>query len=114
MIGGLVAATGGGLLATGTLLKPAADFATGRGETRSVTLPHASKVPLNARSVLDLQFSAAARRVELVGGQAYFEVAPDPARPFEVAADDIVTTALGTYMGVNAKGAASIAPPIKR
>lgn len=101
MIGGLVAATGGGLLATGTLLKPAADFATGRGETRSVTLPDGSKVTLNARSALELQFSAAARRLELVGGQAYFEVAPDPARPFEVAADDIVTTALGTAFDVN-------------
>lgn len=101
VIGGLVAAVGGGLLAAGALRKPAADFATGLGETRSVALPDGSKVILNARSALGLQFSAAARRVELIGGQAFFEVAPDVARPFEVAVDDIVTTALGTAFDVN-------------
>lgn len=111
IIGGLVAATGGGLLAAGTLRKPTADFATGLGETRSITLPDGSKVTLNARSALKLRFSAAARRVELLGGQAFFEVAPDAARPFEVAAVDIVTTALGTAFDVNlnlAEGGATV------
>lgn len=111
IIGGLVAAAGGGLLATGILRRPAADFITGLGEVRSVALPDGSRVILNARSALELQFSAAARRVELVDGQAYFEVAPDAARPFEVAADDIVTTALGTAFDVNrnlAEGGAAV------
>lgn len=101
IIGGLAAAAGGGLLATGALRKPAADIATGLGETRSVALPDGSKVILNARSGLRLQFSATARRVELLDGQAFFEVAPDAARPFEVTADDIVTTALGTAFDIN-------------
>jgi transmembrane sensor len=111
IIGGLVAAAGGGLLAAGTLRKPASDFATGLGETRGVMLPDGSKVTLNARSAVRLQFSAAARRVELVDGQAYFEVASDTARPFEVVADDIVTTALGTAFDVNrnlAEGGAAV------
>lgn len=80
---GVAGAGGAWLLNT---LSPRADIATGTGEVRTVTLADRTRVTLNARSALDLDLTAARRQVRLIEGQAFFEVAPDPARPFEVAA----------------------------
>lgn len=77
-----------------------ADYITGRGEVRTVGLPDGSRVTLNARSAINLKFSEAGRRISLVQGQAFFEVAPDAVRPFEVDAAGVTVTALGTAFDI--------------
>ncbi len=74
----------------------ALDVATGIGEQRSVVLPDRSIVELNTQSEIRLAFTATERRVELVRGEAFFDVSKDPARPFIVATDLATARAVGT------------------
>ena len=79
-----------------------------RGEYRLV-LGDGTKVWLNSASSLSypVQFAEKERCVEL-DGEAYFEVTPDPERPFIVKSGDVQTRVLGTafnfsaYRGENA------------
>ncbi|SCW59380.1 FecR family protein [Ancylobacter rudongensis] len=103
-----IAGTGGAWLAG--RLGPRADFATGTGEVRTVTLTDHSRVTLNARSAIALDLTAAHRHVRLLEGQAFFQVAADPARAFEVTAGTARLRALGTAFDVDAnRGDGSLA-----
>lgn len=77
------------------------DHATGLAQTRTVVLPDGSRVTLNAMSAIGVDYSPQARQVVLIEGQAYFEVAADPSRPFEVRAGGIGVLALGTAFDVD-------------
>jgi transmembrane sensor len=107
-----VVALGGGVWASGVFRNHrSADYATGLGETRTAALPDGSRATLNARSGIALAFSPSERCVHLLEGQAFFEVAPDRARPFRVEVNGILATALGTSFDVDshlADGAVSI------
>ncbi|WP_334180463.1 FecR domain-containing protein [Pseudoxanthomonas sp.] len=70
------------------------------GTPRNIDLPDGSRIDLDAGSEVVVQFSSQRRQVELVRGQAYFAVAKDPARPFEVRADGALAQALGTHFSV--------------
>jgi len=76
------------------------DHYAGMGETRIVALADGSRVQLDARSAIALRYGAAERRVELLAGEAWFEVAPDARRPFVVAAAGGEIRALGTAFDV--------------
>lgn len=76
--------------------RPPADYLTGPGERLSVALPDGSTAHLNTRSAIALQYSAGQRRIELLEGEALFEVRPDPTRPFQVVALDGMAEAVGT------------------
>ena len=86
-----------------TLLR--SDFSTGTGETKSLTLADGSHVELDARSAIALRFDTGQRRVILVAGEGWFEVARDSARPFIVEAAGGTATALGTAFGVELNNA---------
>lgn len=75
-------------------------YRTGVGQTLVVLLDDGSKVTLNTSSKIAVRFTQGLRNIELVDGQALFEVAPDPSRPFRVTADDASVTALGTEFEV--------------
>lgn len=77
-----------------------ADRATGVGETRTITLDDGSRVDLDARSAITLRYDVGERRVVLMRGEALFEVAPDPGRPFIVEAAEGTVTARGTAFDV--------------
>ncbi|WP_024879488.1 FecR domain-containing protein [Methylosinus sp. LW3] len=77
-----------------------ADYSTGAGETRRVTLADGSHVELGARSAIALHFTPARRRLTLLRGEAWFDVAPDASRPFVVEAAGGSATALGTSFDV--------------
>jgi len=79
---------------------PSADYSTGTGETATFTLPDGSTAMLSTRSALSIDFSPGHRRVVLERGEAFFDVAPDPRRPFTVDAADLSATALGTAYSV--------------
>lgn len=76
------------------------DHFTGAGEMRRITLEDGSRVELGARSAIALHFTPASRRVALLGGEAWFDVAPDASRPFVVEAAEGTATALGTSFDV--------------
>jgi transmembrane sensor len=78
-------------------------FTTDIGERRSITLVDGSTVDLNARSRLRIEFSRSERRVELLGGQALFQVAKDKHRPFIVASGEATVRAVGTQFDVYRK-----------
>jgi transmembrane sensor len=75
-------------------------YATGVGEQRSLTLADGSIVELNARSEIEVRLSDTERRVELVAGQALFQVAKDPQRPFIVRSGAASVRAVGTQFDV--------------
>lgn len=77
-----------------------ADVIAGTQETPLITLADGSTVRLNASSAIAHDYSERERIVRLLRGQAYFEVAPDADRPFEVEAGDLRITALGTAFDV--------------
>ncbi|MBX5463405.1 MAG: FecR domain-containing protein [Steroidobacteraceae bacterium] len=79
-------------------------YVTAVGEQRTVPLEDGSVVTLNTASELRVNYTATARTVELVGGQATFEVAKDPARPFVVQAGPGHVKALGTVFDVYKTG----------
>lgn len=78
-------------------------YATDIGERRSITLNDGSTVDLNARSKLRIEFSKNERRVELLDGQALFQVAKDKNRPFIVASGAATVRAVGTQFDVYRK-----------
>ncbi len=86
-----------------------ADERTGVGERRTVQLPDGSSVELGSLSALSVAFNADTRRVILHAGEAFFDVARDPARPFLVEAAHGVVEALGTKFDVkNANGQVTV------
>lgn len=76
-------------------------YSTEIGEVRSITLADGSTVDLNARSEIHIEFSKDERAVELIEGQALFEVAKDASRPFVVKSGSALVRAVGTQFDVN-------------
>ncbi len=63
-------------------------------------LADGSVVELRDGSRIEIAFSAAERRVRLMGGEGYFTVAKDAARPFIVEAGGVAVRAVGTVFAV--------------
>lgn len=94
----------------GVVLRLNADYATSAGEWRELVLADGSAVDLAPRSAVDVRLTSERRAIGLLAGQAFFRVAPDAARPFEVQAGDLRATALGTEFNVRLlDGGASVA-----
>ena len=75
-------------------------FETAVGGHETVPLVDGSRLELNTGTRLTARISDTERRVVLEHGEAYFEVTPDPARPFVVEAGDRRVTVLGTRFTV--------------
>ncbi|GJL55575.1 MAG: sensor [Nitrospirales bacterium] len=73
-----------------------ADISTGVGERRTMPLPDGSTVEMNSQTALQLEFTDTHRIVELLSGEAAFQVEHDAARPFVVSSDQGNAEALGT------------------
>lgn len=73
---------------------------TGVGEQHSEILPDRSIVDVNTQSEIRVAFTSTERRLELVRGEAFFDVAKDPARPFIVVTDLATAKAIGTRFSV--------------
>ena len=86
-------------VSTGPLYAPPF-FATAIGEMRTITLADGSRVTLNTNTVLRERYDGAERRIDLIRGQAEFDVETDPERPFVVLAAGKQITALGTIFDV--------------
>jgi transmembrane sensor len=74
--------------------------------TREV-LGDGSIVEMRSGAQITVDFTAAVRRVILVRGQAHFQVAKNPGRPFVVAVDGVEVRAVGTAFSVQ-RGSTSV------
>ena len=79
-------------------------FATPVGGFASVPMADGSNVTLNTDSQIRIALTDAERRVELGHGEAFFEVAKDPTRPFVVRAGSKRVIAVGTKFSVRREG----------
>lgn len=86
-----------------TLNRPAT-YATAVGEQRTVRLEDGSRVTLDTASRIQVSLREDRRSVTLLEGQAFFDVAGNPGRPFVVAAGDARITAIGTRFDVRRIG----------
>ena len=76
-------------------------------QQQRIELSDGSVVHLDAGSSLNVQMGRSERRLELVAGRAYFEVAHDASRPFAVTAAGTETVALGTRFEIALAGQAA-------
>jgi transmembrane sensor len=81
-----------------------ADYRTSKGMTRTVRLADGSIIELSTNTALSLDFNGCCRRVNLLSGTAFFQVAPDRTRPFIVEAAGGKTIAVGTGFVVTDQG----------
>lgn len=79
-------------------------YHTGIGRLEAVPLPDGSRVTLNTNTDLSVEVTPTERRVNLEKGEAFFEVAKDPTRPFVVNAGKRRVVAVGTQFSVRRQG----------
>lgn len=77
--------------------------ATAKGDIRRAPLADGSAVTLNTDTAIRAAFDGKIRRVDLLRGEALFDVAKDPTRPFVVVAGDVRVRAVGTSFTVRTR-----------
>jgi transmembrane sensor len=102
---GLAAASAAALGVYALVNQPPSDYVTTVGEMRKVPLQDRSVASLNSNSHLRVEMTSKLRRVVLVQGEALFEVAKDPAKPFVVEAGNVRVRAVGTAFSVRRREA---------
>lgn len=75
-------------------------YTSGIGEVRRIALEDGSTLLLNTDTEVTTEFSRQQRNLRLIRGEALFEVAHDPLRPFVVVAKDTAVRAVGTAFAV--------------
>ena len=75
-------------------------YSTDIGEQRSFALTDGSTIQLNSRSRVRVRYTDAERRIDLLEGQALFQVAKNAQRPFVVHVNDTQVRAVGTQFDV--------------
>jgi transmembrane sensor len=76
------------------------EYSTAHAEQHSWRMPDGSTVHLNSGSQISVHFDEQRREVELIKGQALFQVAKDAQRPFWVRTGDAAVKAVGTEFDV--------------
>ena len=105
VLAGLAAAVVlGGLGGAYALRDPS--YATHIGEQRSVRLADGSRIALNTGTKVVVRYTEGRRDIRLVRGEAQFDVARNPDRPFVVTAEGQQVRALGTSFIVRDDGKA--------
>jgi transmembrane sensor len=87
-------------------------YVTTIGEQRHVTLADGSRLSLNTQTRVHVKMDEARRTVQLDAGEAIFEVAKDPLRPFVVRVGRSEVIAVGTVFSVRfEKGSSRVPEP---
>ncbi|HEY1283490.1 MAG TPA: FecR domain-containing protein [Steroidobacteraceae bacterium] len=105
-VAGAVVLGGGYLLESQGVF--ASEVVTRAGETRTVTFEEGSVAYLNSKSRVRWLGDERDRRVELLQGEALFDVVHDEARPFRVMLGDSEIQVLGTRFDVNRKSGGEV------
>ena len=95
-----------------TLFRPE-QFQTNVGEQRSVMLGDGSRITLNTASRVEVRLGTDRRLIELVEGEALFDVAPDSKRPFDVRVGKVVVRAVGTRFDIDRRAARTVVAVIE-
>jgi transmembrane sensor len=82
-------------------------YTTAIGEQRSVVLSDGSVVTLNTSSSIRVKLTKATRTIQLLSGEALFQVAHDKGRPFDVVAGDTTVRAVGTQFNVDRRASST-------
>lgn len=80
------------------------DHWSGVGAITHATLADGSRIDLNTDTAVALRFTATERGIDLLRGEAFFDVARDPGRPFVVRGPGLSIRAVGTRFNVRADG----------
>lgn len=83
------------------------DYMTAVGEFKTIELKDGSVIELNTNSKISIAYSEQTRNIELVKGEAYFEVAKNKNAPFVVTTRDASVTALGTAFNIHSSSKSS-------
>lgn len=83
-------------------------YTTDVGEQRSLSLADGSTVELNSRSRIKIRYTDQERRIDLLEGQALFNVAQNKTRPFIVQTSDTRIRAVGTAFDVYEKSSGTV------
>jgi len=103
--GALAASVSAAALTAAYVLRPRLSLSTARGELRNIPLADHSLAAINTDSRIDVDMSDHLRHVQLVKGEAWFEVAKNPDAPFVVSAGDVRVRAVGTAFSVRRRDA---------
>ena len=76
-------------------------YETSVAEHETIKLRDGSKIVLGAMSKVAVNYTPDQRDIALLSGEAFFDVAKDPARPFVVAAGTRSVRAVGTAFNIN-------------
>lgn len=102
LIGGSLAVAVAAATAVGLSWPAAATtYSTRRGEVRLIPLADGSAMTLNTQSTARVLFTSRERHIELVEGEALFDVAPDTKRPFLVEAGGSLVKAATTSFTIS-------------
>lgn len=80
-------------------------FQTGSGEIKNLLLGDGSRIKMNKGTLISIdesRYGIKTREVWIEEGEAYFEVAHDPSKPFIVHTGNVQTTVRGTAFNVKA------------
>lgn len=75
-------------------------YLTRIGEQKQITLTDGTRIAMNTGTSMLVEMDENTRRVILERGEAFFEVAKDPQRPFTVELEDHAVTVLGTRFNI--------------
>jgi transmembrane sensor len=93
-----------------SFLRRPTQVATQVAEVRETTLPDGTRIVLGAESQLSFEVTQRMRHATVVGGDAYFAVTSDSARPFTVSIGDVRVRVVGTQFEVRRRsGEVSVA-----
>jgi len=104
VVTGSAAATVAAIVAVAHKLRTGSEqdiYSTEIGQMREVVLADGSIVSLNTNSEISVDFSKEARNINLLRGEAIFDVAKNKHRPFIVSAGDTRVRAIGTSFMVS-------------
>lgn len=76
-------------------------FESTTGEIKSITLSDGSLITLGGQSLVSVAYSNERRKIFLQRGEAFFDVAKNPQRPFSVITGNRVVTAIGTQFNIS-------------
>jgi transmembrane sensor len=98
--GGAIAASTAGVIVGAAILGRTSQYVAKRGEVRLVALSDGSVMTLNSASKVAVSYTGERRELHLIDGEALFDVAKNPNRPFIVDAGDAQVRAVGTSFSV--------------
>jgi transmembrane sensor len=83
-------------------------YVAGSDKVQSVTLADGTLVQIGKNSRIDVHFDADHRRIEVIRGNALFDVGKDPARPMLVSVGDHVLQDIGTVFDVRRESGSDV------